>query len=177
MLIPAASGVLSALGLAAADLRRDYVAPAGASFAELEERAARDVPGAGIARLVDARYLGQSHELTVDAADWEAGFGDEHERRYGFRLDGEPELVNLRVVATVPRPPPTLRTAPGPGREGRRRAYLDGEWLELPVLGPGAAVSGPSIVELPGATCLVRSGWAGKPDAADTLVLERTWTR
>ena len=35
----------------------------------------------------------------------------------------------------------------------------------------------PAIVELPGATCLVRPGWAGEPDAAGTLVLERTWTR
>jgi N-methylhydantoinase A len=177
VLVPHGSGVLSALGLAVADLRRDYVAPAGASLAELEERAARDLPGARLDRLVDARYPGQSHELTVGAAGWEAAFGDAHERRYGFHLDGEPQLVNLRVVATVPRPRPALRSAPPTQEPGRRRAYLDGEWLDLSVLGPGAAVSGPAIVELPGATCLVRPGWAGEPDAAGTLVLERTWTR
>jgi N-methylhydantoinase A/oxoprolinase/acetone carboxylase beta subunit len=55
--------------------------------------------------------------------------------------------------------------------------FVDGEWLELTVHGPGEAVSGPAIVELPGATCLVRPGWAGEPDDAGTLVLERTWTR
>jgi len=38
-------------------------------------------------------------------------------------------------------------------------------------------VSGPTIVELPGSTCLVRPDWNGRPDAAGTLVLERTWTR
>jgi N-methylhydantoinase A len=176
VLVPRTSGVLSALGLAAADLRRDYVAPATASFEELEERASRDLPDAEVRRLVDARYRGQSHELTVDAAGWETGFGDEHEQRYGFRLGGEPELVNLRLVATVPRPRPVLRGAPADGTAGSRRAYLDGGWLDVPVREPGAPVTGPAIVELSGATCLVRPGWAGEPDAAGTLVLERTWT-
>ena len=46
--------------------------------------------------------------------------------------------------------------------------------MDVPVHGPGAAVVGPAIVELPEATCLVRPGWAGEPDAAGTLVLERT---
>ena len=54
---------------------------------------------------------------------------------------------------------------------------LDGDWLDLPVHGPGTAATGPAIVELPGSTCLVRPGWAGAPDDAGTLVLERTWTR
>ena len=176
VVVPRASGVLSALGLAAADLRRDYVAPAASGFAGLEERAERELPGAELRLLVDARYRGQSHELTVDAADWEHGLGDAHERRYGFRLDGEPELVARRLVATVARPRPALRAAVPAGEAGARRAYLDGGWTDVPVLGPGAGVAGPAIVELPEATCLVRPGWAGEPDAAGTLVLERTWT-
>jgi N-methylhydantoinase A len=176
VLVPHTSGVLSALGLAAADLRRDYVVPATAGFDELEVRAARDLPGAELRHLVDARYHGQSHELTVDAAGWETGFGDEHERRYGFRLGGEPELVNLRLVATVPRPRPALRSTPAAAAEGSRRAYLDGGWLDVPVRASGASVTGPAIVELSGATCLVRPGWAGESDPAGTLVLERTWT-
>jgi N-methylhydantoinase A len=177
VLVPGTSGVLSALGLAAADLRRDYVAPATASFEELEERAARDLPDGRLRRLVDARYSGQSHELTIDADGWEARFGEEHERRYGFRLGGDPELVHLRLVATEPRPRPALHGPPAAGSTRSRRAFLDGGWLDVPVHGPGASVSGPAIVELSGATCLVRPGWAGEPDAAGTLVLERTWTQ
>jgi N-methylhydantoinase A len=176
VLVPRASGVLSALGLVAADLRRDYVAPATAGFDELEARAARDLPGAELRRLVDARYRGQSHELTVDAAAWESGFGEAHERRFGFRLEGEPELVALRLVATVARLGPELRAAPADARSGNRRAFLEGNWVDVPVQEPGASVAGPAIVELPEATCLVRPGWAGEPDAAGTLVLERTWT-
>jgi N-methylhydantoinase A len=171
VLVPQASGMLSALGLAAADLRRDYV---GGSFAELEERAAEDLPGATTLRLVDARYRGQSHELTVEAERWAENLADAHERRYGYRPAAEPEIVTRRLVATLSRGRPCLGSRPGSTRRSTRRALLDGEWLDLPVHGPGPAVSGPAMVELPGSTCLVRPGWAGAPDDAGTLVLERT---
>jgi N-methylhydantoinase A len=176
ILVPLASGVLSALGLAAADLRLDYVAPASVPFEELEARADEDLPGANRRLLVDARYRGQAHELTVEAEDWKTGFPVAHEQRYGFRLDAEVELVSRRLVATLPRPRPALGGAVASSEVGTRRAFLDGGWLNVPVHGPGSPVVGPAIVELPGATCLVRPGWAGEPDAAGTLVLERTWT-
>ena len=186
VLVPRASGVLSALGLAVADLRRDYVAPVAGPqgqssrlslpFEPLEELAARHLPKATLTRLVDARYRSQSYELTVPAADWEREFGDAHERRYGFRMESEAELVNLRLVATHRRPRPTVRPEAGSAGTASRRAFLDGDWIEVPVHGPGAAVVGPALVELAEATCLVRPGWSGEPDAAGTLVLERTWT-
>ena len=175
VLVPLASGVLSALGLAvgrpAPRLRR----AGGRPFEELEARATADLPGASSGGCVDARYAGQSHELTVDADGWEAGFGAAHARRYGFRLDVEPSIVTRRLVATLVRERPSLQCQALLRPPGSRRAFVDGEWLELPVHGPGAAVTGPAIVELPGATCFVRPGWAGEPDAVGTLVLERTW--
>jgi N-methylhydantoinase A len=177
VLVPLAAGVLSALGLAAADLRRDYVAAAAVPLEELEARAAADLPGAELRRLVDARYRGQSHELTVDAECWSERFSDAHEQRYGFRLDAEVELVNRRIVALAVRSRPALRAAAPSAAPGTRRVYLGGEWLDVPVHGPGSPVAGPAIVELPGSTCLVWPGWAGEPDAAGTLVLERTWIR
>jgi N-methylhydantoinase A len=140
VLVPRASGVLSALGLAVADLRRDYIG-FGAQV---------DLPGATVTRYVDARYPGQSHELTIEEG---ADFHAAHEQRYGFRLGAEPEIVTRRLVATVARPRPELA---GPG---------------------GERVEGPTVVELPEATCLVPEGWAGEPDAHGTLVLERSWTR
>jgi N-methylhydantoinase A len=177
VLVPLASGVLSALGLAAADLRRDYVAPAVVQFEDLETRAAADLPGARRRRLVDARYRGQSYELTVSADGWESGFPAAHDQRYGFRLAADVELVNRRVVAVLQRRRPELRGQRAGRQAGTtRRAWVDGDWLDVPVHGPDSAVVGPAIVELPGATCLVRPGWAGEPDAVGTLVLERTWT-
>jgi N-methylhydantoinase A len=171
VLVPLASGMLSALGLAVADLRRDDV---GRSFKEMEARAARDLPGAATLRLVDARYRGQSHELTVEAEEWESNLAEEHERRYGFRPDAEPEIVTRRLVAILPRQRPSLPCEARLTPPSSHRAHLDGGWLDLPVHGPGSAVSGPAIVELPGSTCLVRPGWSGEPDDAGTLVLERS---
>jgi N-methylhydantoinase A len=171
VLVPAASGVLSALGLAVADLRRDYV---GRSFEELAAQV--DLPGATLTRLLDMRYPGQSYELTIEEG---ADFGDAHERRFGFRLDAQPEIVTRRIVATVSRPRPSLQCQAllRPGPAARRSVFLDGAWVDVPVHGTGVPVAGPAIVELPEATCLVRPGWAGEPDAAGTLVLESSWTR
>ncbi len=82
VLVPLACGVLSALGLALGDVRRDYLRPLrgllgevdlAAAFAELARTAHADVPAEDLPALavdlqMDCRYLGQSHELTVVVA-------------------------------------------------------------------------------------------------------------
>jgi N-methylhydantoinase A len=196
VLVPKASGVLSALGLAISDLRRDYVRPFSTEldeldadelervFAELEAQAGGDLDAPELRRRADLRYRGQSFELTVEADDRTRlgeRFGQEHRRRYGYRVDGEPiELVNLRLIATVAVDKPELHETPAQGdaRAGRRRANFDGDWREVDVLerdrmGAGSAVAGPAIVEFAEATCVVRPGWAGQVDDAGTLILER----
>ena len=196
VIFPRAGGVLSALGLAISDLRRDYVRPylvplddldAGEferRYGEMEAAAGGDLQDPEHGRRADLRYGGQSFELTVDAdRPEELGelFHAAHEGRYGYKMEDEPvELVNLRLVATVPVEKPELKE-PGPsgGAEpGRRGANFDGEWREVPVLdrevmGKGSAVEGPAIVEFREATCVVRPGWAGSVDGVGNLVLER----
>ena len=143
VLVPAAAGVLSALGLAAGDERRDrvvsHVRPLGEVY---------DLPAEGEA---DLRYRGQSFELTVPlGGDLAERFHRAHEERYGY-------ADRARVVELV-----TVRTAdvtPGP-----RLELAAGERLR---------VSGPELVVLDGATCWVPAGWAGETDAHGTLVLER----
>ncbi len=161
VLVPAGAGVLSAYGLAAAEQRRDLVAPvrrvldegaAGpldAALADLEAQARTLLPGADLARSADVRYRGQSFELTVDAGDAApaelvARFHDRHHARLGYRMDGEPvEVVAVRVVATravdCPLPsegPPPRPTGPDGGAPPafRRRANVDGAWDEVEVL-------------------------------------------
>jgi N-methylhydantoinase A len=198
VLLPRAGGVLSALGLAISDLRRDYVRPllgnlAEASqadldtgYARLEELAVRDLGEPALERQADLRYRGQSFELTVPFSrldQLESRFHVEHSQRYGYRMDGEPvELVSLRLVATLAVPKPTLRAEPAagasPGTERRRAVNLDGEWHEVAIvegerLAPGAAVTGPVVVEYPESTVVVRSGWRGTVDQVGSLELER----
>src|SRR4051794_23228255 len=202
VLMPRAGGVLSALGLAISDVRRDYSrtllgaldelereAVEGA-FAELEKRAREDLEDPGLRRRADLRYRRQAFELTVEADDLDAladRFHAAHEQRYGYRMEGEPvELVNVRLVATVEVEKPQLREedAPGDGAgdgdgdRSTREANIDGEWVDTTVLrraalGRGSRLEGPAVVEFAEATCLVRPGWTGTIDDVGTLVLER----
>jgi len=143
VLVPEAAGVLSALGLVAGDERRDRVVSYLQPLAEVH-----DLPGEGEA---DLRYRGQSFELTVPLGpDLAGAFNAAHEERYGYAdPDREIELVAVR----------TADVAPGP---------------DVPLQGAGRpTVSGPALVELPGATCWVPQGWSGETNADGTLVLRR----
>jgi N-methylhydantoinase A len=102
VLVPAAAGVLSALGLVAADERldavRSYVVP-------LDE--AGELPAEGEA---DLRYAGQSFELTVPLGPGLAErFHAAHEARYGYADRTRPlELVAVRTAEVRPAPPLTV---------------------------------------------------------------------
>jgi N-methylhydantoinase A len=143
VLVPEAAGVLSALGLAATEERRDRVQ---AYVVPLDE--AGELPDEGEA---DLRYRGQSHELTLPL---QAGLADAfhraHEERYGFAdRDRTVELVSVRTADV--RPGPELRLIATAAR------FLEG----------------PAVLELDGATCWVPAGWAGTTDEHGTLRLER----
>jgi N-methylhydantoinase A len=198
ILVPLAAGVLSALGLAISDIRRDQVHPllaeletvdgtaVEACFAALEGNAREQLDGSAdlhLVRLADLRYQGQSFELTVDATGLEelaARFHAEHERRYGYRMEDEViELVHLRLVATVPSERPDLHEARarGPRARTRRRAGFDGGWRAVDVydrteLGLGSALQGPAVVEFAESTLLVRPGWRATVDRVGTIELE-----
>lgn len=197
VLVPRAGGVLSALGLAISDIRRDYVSPYLCAldevdveefekrFAEMQSPSERDLDAPEHTRRADLRYSGQSFELTVGADSIEKledRFHAAHERRYGYRMEDEAvELVNLRLISTVPVEKPELSEpeASGDAGSGERKANFDGEWMEVPVLdrekmGQGSDVTGPAIVEFRESTCVVRPGWSGKVDEIGTLVLENS---
>jgi len=195
VLVPRAGGVLSALGLAISDIRRDYVSPYLSPleevdtegfeqrFAQMQSAAEGDLDTPEHTRRADLRYRGQSFELTVEAdplEKLERRFHAAHEQRYGYRMEDEAvELVNLRLISTVPVDKPEL-TEPEAGGEagtGEREANFDGEWRAVPVLdrdkmGEGSEVEGPAIVEFRESTCVVRPGWRGVVDGVGTLVLE-----
>ena len=143
VLVPAAAGVLSALGLVVGDERHDHVRSLVRPLAD-----AGELPREGEASL---RYRGQSFELSVPLGpELEQRFHRAHEERYGYADRGRPvELVAVRWADVVPGPVVDLRS-------GSRRV-----------------VSGPELVVLDGATCWVPEGWAGETGVHGTLVLER----
>jgi N-methylhydantoinase A len=143
VLVPAAAGVLSALGLAASDERRDHVR---SYVCALED--AGELPAEGEA---DLRYRGQSFELSVPlGSELASRFHAAHAERYGYADRARPvELVAVRTA------------------DVRR-----GPELQLDATEP-VSVTGPARVDLDGATCWVPDGWAGMSDAYGTLVLER----
>src|SRR4051794_8867475 len=197
VVVPRAGGVLSALGLAISDLRRDYVAAlvgdldavpladVEAALQTLEQRARAEQPGSTLRRFADLRYLGQSFELTVAAEDVNGlrrAWGAAHPRRYGFAMhDARVQIVSVRVTATVAVARPAL-APPGPGEtvsRSTRSAHFDGAWYDVEVLtsdnlGAGVVVDGPAIIEFPEATCVIRPGWSARVDDVGALVLERT---
>jgi N-methylhydantoinase A len=140
VLVPAAAGVLSALGLAVADERRDavrsYVCP-------LE--VAGELSAEGEAEL---RYRGQSFELAVPLQPRLAeAFHRAHEARYGYADRERPiELVAVRTAEVRPGPP-----------------------LELPPA-PPLETRGPKLVELDGATCWIPPGWVGVRDGTSSTL-------
>ena len=174
---PRAGGVLSALGLAAADRRvdvqrtvlgRDY--DLDALTEEARERIGDDDAATEV--VYDCRFRGQSFELTVADPD---AFAAAHEERYGFtEEDGEVEVVTVRVTARVEGPPVELAAAGGEPERARRATVL-GEETEIlrGELPPGTRVEGPAVCALPEATLAVPEGWSGTVDDDGTVVLHR----
>jgi N-methylhydantoinase A/oxoprolinase/acetone carboxylase beta subunit len=196
VLCPPAAGLLSALGLASADRRRDMgrsLLLEEGEIAQGRSTAMRELAGAARAGLSDARlethydlrYRGQSFELQVTAAPDAAVpelrelFERAHEDRYGYRdPEGRIELVNVRVSAIEERTHSALPSRPtGKLERSERRAVFDGSRLETTVLRgaavPGERCAGPAVWELPEATAVVPPGWVGAVDEHGTLVLEQ----
>jgi N-methylhydantoinase A len=134
VLVPEGAGVLSALGLAASEERRDAVR---SYLVPLEE--AGELPSEGEA---DLRYVGQSFELTVPLGpDLAAAFHRAHAERYGYADRARRiELVAVR----------TAEVRPGPALERGTT--------------PRSDVAGPSVLELDTTTCWLPPGWVGARD-------------
>jgi len=176
VIVPAAAGVLSAVGLLTSPRRRELVRswPTPGSLdglAEaLEELAAeavavaeREVLGHGtdavggdgehvsVATYLDCRYEGQSHELRVRSVE---EFPAEHERRNGYARPGDRvEVVALRAVAELA-PPATVESV-----------------LAAHAMAEQEPVRGPSVLAREDCTVWVPEGWVGEPGPLGALVL------
>ena len=155
VIVPALPGALSAFGILASDVVKDYSRtvlwpvqenlPAeklNREFTALRraaEKDFRDESWRGAIRFqlnVDVRYRGQGYELNIPyARRLLESFRREHQRRYGYNYAGrEVELVTLRLRASMKQPLPSsdamkidASRASGPRRFERVSAFLSGK--------------------------------------------------
>ena len=154
VVIPAAPGALSAMGILDADVKREFARTVMVSpkdthvtriFRELEAEAkavfAADRLKPEMKRFAEMRYRGQGFELRVpwgmDKGNTDATrrFHTLHEKRYGYKDASRAiEIVTLRVIAIARTAAPRTRSEklkPGNARQARlaaHRIYEGGRW-------------------------------------------------
>jgi N-methylhydantoinase A/oxoprolinase/acetone carboxylase beta subunit len=163
VIVPARAGAFSAVGLLAAPEQRDLVCSwptpddhqgLAEAAAELAAKAARLLAGSATAAptttvMLDCRYRGQGHELTVASV---ADFHAEHRRRNGYaRTDDPVEVVAIRARAVAPSPV-ALGSLPATSRK---------------------PVAGPVVLAEPDCTIWVPSSWRADVGEAGAYVLRR----
>jgi N-methylhydantoinase A len=194
--VPRHPGLLSAWGVLAAEVVRDHgrtlrvVEPServlASGFRDLARAARTDLARDGVARptvepLLEARYAGQSYEVTVPyGPGWRTAFHRAHERLFGHADVRRPvEVVTLRLRARggrtspPPDPPPRRRRR---GARAMRPVVFDGGPRPAAVvrrddLAPGETLRGPAVVCEYSATTVVPPGWRLALDRAGGLVL------
>ena len=213
VVIPKLPGAFSALGMLMAKWRQDFVRTligelgrigtdlVATAFAELraagEAALARDrLAGGQFDFAADLRYRGQEHtipvavpgaqDLTTATDDTRARFDLHHERRYGHAApDQSIEIVNLRLIVTVPRMQDSIGlwlTAPwkpdGTAPEQRRPVvFADAnrpvETLILwrPHLAAGSEIAGPALIEEANSTTLIGPGDRAVVDAIGNIIV------
>lgn len=203
VLVPQATGVLSAWGMLYADVRHDISLPlavraddtgAGAALRTVLDSLRKQggelldleqVPQAGrqFTASADMRYVGQEHSLAVeivDGADLLAEFHRVYEHRYGHCIPTAPvEFVNVRMAAIAAvgaidaGPPPTLGNV-APATRTVRIGGVDHEARVVARTSIGATpVPGPAVVQEDGSTTLVPPGWHASRGPAATLFLKK----
>jgi N-methylhydantoinase A len=163
VIVPPHPGLMSAIGLLAADIRSDFgltcLADGTAAgwkaveiaLSELDRRSAIWATNEGLDqallefhRVLELRYLGQSSELRV-ALDKDvstlapviAAFHAEHQRRFGYAMPARAvEIVTARLTARVARPAPHLEAPPEVVRQApssRRVWFAVTGFVETPI--------------------------------------------
>jgi N-methylhydantoinase A len=205
-IVPPKAGVAAAVGMQGSDLRIEYgrsqllrpaeltLAQARKRFAELEASALERMGYAEapaeleVERLVDARFEGQAHELSVPLgsldeaglAALDAAFRERYRAAYGIEAQGTIEFAALRVRLRIPVIAPPLPRAASSGdavprmhrsaRFGER--IVDAAVYDRIGLAAGVVLEGPAILESHVETIVLPPGWTARVDPAGSILLE-----
>ena len=144
-----------------------------------------------ISCVADVRYVGQFSEVEVPVADTvlteaavaklAGGFHRIHESLNGYSMPEAPaEIVNLRVVGRglADSEPMPARSGDGTAMTGRRRAFFEDGFREVPVfdghrLAAGQDLPGPAIVEQETTTVVVTPEYRLTCDAHGNYLVYR----
>ena len=194
-LVPVYAGVLSALGMLTAEqglqrsqtvcrlLEQTSADNIENIFQRLAEQADAEMAEQSIAAtdrqvLVDLRYQGQWHCLTLQRRPIETLIEDfhcAHEKLHGYRLDVPVELVTAKVQVTAAA---TLKMdavlkgyIPAPAcADDHRRETADTPLFRRDALGE-QVIQGPAIISEMSATTYVKTGWQAHLDKLGNLCL------
>jgi N-methylhydantoinase A len=205
-IVPIHGGVLSALGMVVAKKGRQFsktistklmgtgwakgnIATIEEEFAQLAKLAGEQlsVEGISVSNLslhlsADLRYIGQTYTLNVE---WKtigsaiAAFHALHEKRYGYSLNLDTELVNIRVHAQaksieVKLPPHQAGNSGNNSETGKIYGCAEEVLiLSRSDLEKGRKIVGPAIISEYSATTYIAPSWSVSTDALGNLLLEK----
>lgn len=213
VIIPPMPGVLSALGFLQSVIRNEFsktfirllsALDEKTVLSELEELGANckewlteeGVPEnqRTVKHEVDVRYYRQGHEIPIEVNIDELRsqglsvikekFDDIHEKAYGFKMDSEVEIVNIRAVALgevkalkLPINEAGTKDASEAIIDHGHEAFFDKEFLKTPIyarelLKPNNEVHGPAIIIQKDSTTLVMPGNVGIVDQYMNLLIK-----
>ena len=208
-LVPNYPGQFSAFGFIMTDARVDRHrtvqqtskffdgARATAAMTELVDGAIGELVAQGykqkveIYRSIEARYLGQNHELEISfpanafddktVADLWGRFHQEHHNRFGFSIPGETiETVNLKVVAVAVSDKPKMRELDKgkgtPAANGSRKVRYEDGWHEVKTydrgsLKQGQTIAGPAVIEESASVTILRPKQTLSVDRYGNLII------
>jgi len=196
-LIPVHAGVLSAFGMLVAAPSRELSHTLNKLFKDCDDdlinqnfeklikqgaaQIADELEGdrPAVSCSVDVCYRGQSFSLPIKWSNLETvseSFHRLHHERYGRRMDGSLELVNLRVKLQGKPVKFSLPVADAASGRADESIQVFGEdklatIYQRDVLGAGQIVSGPALILEKVATSYIKSGWQAKVDESGNLLL------
>ena len=199
-LVPANAGVLSALGMLAAEPSRERaitiklllkncntvdIEDQFIQLLSIAEEELREIAGDCAMKAqysVDLRYQGQSYTLNLlwDAPEeLEYAFHELHESQYGHRMDIDVELVNLRLRLLGEKPAFDLPEWQ-PSEEPRERFTMVYGFdepvivLARDALRVNQAIDGPALITETTSTTWIDVGWRAMVDRWGSLLLSLT---
>lgn len=142
---------------------------------------------------VDVRYFRQGHEIPIEIEliDLESEglsilhriFDDIHEKTYGFKMDTEVEIVNIRSIAignvNSPKIPVVEGGTPDASMaiiDAEHEAYFDGQLMKTPIydrtlLKPKNEIQGPAIITQKDSTTLIIPGYTAVVDGQMNILI------